>query len=300
MVNKVTSLRVPAIMNVLPYRSRLVSTITAITELLAFSPLSSSQTPGSSGISEYYVSADAGSDGDGSRRRPFASLSQAESAAAAGDVIYVIASTDRNIVFVPVGINYDHVLEDQNLLDWDNKDKRLIGHQHLRKFWQFLKKNLFVNSRQRWKRFGYANVNFGVPVSMSDYCDSNAVDFKHLNKEQRIPRVAELAAHLMEAVRYVMPIIPVPIISTVLLQAGEESLTSLEIVSGCDDLIDSMMQRGAAMRPEEKPRHRTLTRSLDLLKNRNMLIEEDDRYRINPQHRPLLQYYANSIEHWWR
>ena len=208
--------------------------------------------------------------------------------------------TDRNIVFVPVGINYDHVLEDQNLLDWDNKDKRLSRRQHLGKFWQFLKKNLFVNSRQRWKRFGYASVNFGVPVSMQDYCDSNAVDFKHLKKEQRIPRVAELAAHLMEAVRYVMPILPVPIISTVLLRAGEESLTSLEIVSGCDDLIDSMMQRGAAMRPEEKPRHRTLSRSLDLLKNRNMLIEDDDRYRINPQHRPLLQYYANSIEHWWR
>ena len=208
--------------------------------------------------------------------------------------------TDRNIVFVPVGINYDHVLEDQNLLDWDDKDKRLSGRQHLGKFWQFMKQNLFVNSRQRWKRFGYASVNFGVPVSMREYCDSNAVDFKHLSKEQRIPRVAELAAHLMEAVRYVMPIIPVPVISAVLIRAGENALTSLEIVSGCDDLIDAMMQRGAAMRAEEKPRQRTLSRSLDLLKNRNLLIEEDDRYRINPQHRSLVQYYANSIEHWWR
>ena len=208
--------------------------------------------------------------------------------------------TDRNIVFVPVGINYDHVLEDQNLLDWDNKEKRLSKRQHLGIFWQFLKRNLFVNSRQRWKRFGYASVNFGVPVSMQDYCVSNDVDFKHLSKEQRIPKVAELAAHLMDAVRYVMPIIPVPIISVVLIRAEEKPLTSLELVSACDDLIDEMIQRGAAMKPEEKPRHRTLSRGLDLLRDRNLLIEEDDRYRINPEHRSLVLYYANSIAHWWR
>ncbi|MDP6653307.1 MAG: 1-acyl-sn-glycerol-3-phosphate acyltransferase, partial [Gammaproteobacteria bacterium] len=29
--------------------------------------------------------------------------------------------SDRNVVFIPVGINYDHVLEDQNLLAWDDK-----------------------------------------------------------------------------------------------------------------------------------------------------------------------------------
>jgi glycerol-3-phosphate O-acyltransferase len=208
--------------------------------------------------------------------------------------------TDRNIVFVPIGINYDHVLEDQNLLYWDNKGKKLSKRQHLGKFWQFMRKNLFVSSRQRWKRFGYASVNFGVPVSMVKYCSANAVDFKHLEKEQRIQKVAELAAHLMDSVRYVMPILPVPIISAALLRADAQSLTSLEILSDCDELIDEMIARGAAMKPEEKPRHRTLSRSLDLLKQRDLLLEKDDKYSINPDRRRVVQYYANSIEHWWK
>lgn len=208
--------------------------------------------------------------------------------------------SDRDIVFVPVGINYDHVLEDKNLLNWDDKANRLSKSQHFKKFLQFLSKNLFIGSRQRWKRFGYASVNFGVPVSMRDYCKTKAVDFKHLNKELRIPKVAELAEFLMDALRYVMPILPVPLIATVFNRAGEESMTSLEIVSSCDDLIDEMIKRGAAMKAEEKPRHRTLSNSLDLLKERNFLLEHDDRYTVNPENRSLLQYYANSIEHWWR
>lgn len=208
--------------------------------------------------------------------------------------------TDRNVVFVPVGINYDHVLEDQNLLNWENKSNRLNKRQHLKKLWLFLKKNLFASSRQRWKRFGYASVNFGVPVSMRHYCDTNGLDFKHMNKEQRIPKVAELAEYLMQALRYVIPILPIPVIATVMIQAREKPLTSLEILSDCDELIDRMIEQGAAMKKEEKPRHRTLSNSMDMLIERNMITVQDDQYRVNPERVDLLQYYANSIEHWWR
>ena len=109
----------------------------------------------------------------------------------------------------------------------------------------------------------------------------------------------ELAESLMESLRYVMPIIPVPIICAVLLRAGENPKTSLEIISDCDALIDEMIAKGAAMKAEQKPRHRTLSRSLDMLISRGFLIETDDCYRINPESRALIQYYANSIEHWW-
>ncbi|MCZ6830490.1 MAG: hypothetical protein O7F73_13060, partial [Gammaproteobacteria bacterium] len=105
---------------------------------------------------------------------------------------------------------------------------------------------------------------------------------------------------LMDSLRYVMPIIPVPILAVVMIRAAGESLTSLEIVGKCDKLIDEMIARGAAMKVEEKPRPRTLANSLDMLKERNILLEQDDRYRVNPEQQSLLQYYANSIEHWWR
>lgn len=72
------------------------------------------------------------------------------------------------------------------------------------------------------------------------------------------------------------------------------------MVSECDVLIDKMIARGAAMKEEEKPRHKTLVNSLDMLKERNILLENKDRYSVNSEQASLIQYYANSIEHWWR
>lgn len=208
--------------------------------------------------------------------------------------------TDRPVVFMPVSINYDRVLEDHNMVSWENKEKRLSLRQHAAHLRQFLGNNLFVSSKVRWLRYGYASVNFGVPVSMREYCREHTVDFNHLNKEQRISRIGELAMVLMAALRYVMPIIPVPVLASVFLRAGEESLTSLEIVSRSDELLDLMITNGAAMKAEEKPRSRTLFKSLELLTVRQFVIEENDRYRINPSHRALVEYYANSIAHWWQ
>lgn len=207
--------------------------------------------------------------------------------------------TDRDVVFVPVGINYDRVLEDENLLAWDKKGARLTTGQHLAKLWRFLRINMFAGSRRRWKRYGYASVNFGVPISMRSYSEKRGIEFNHLEKEQRISKVIELAESLMESLRYVMPIIPVPIICAVLLRSGERPRTSLEILGDCDTLINEMIEKGAAMKAEEKPRQRTLSRSLALLKSRDFLIETDDYYQINPEYKLLIQYYANSIEHWW-
>ena len=207
--------------------------------------------------------------------------------------------TDRDVVFVPVGINYDRVLEDENLLAWDRKEARLTTSRHLTKLWRFLRINLFAGSRKRWKRYGYASVNFGVPISMRSYSEERGIEFNHLEKEQRIVKVIELAESLMQSLRYVMPIIPVPIICAVLMRAGDKPRTSLEIFGDCDTLIDEMIEKGAAMKADEKPRQRTLSRSLDMLLSRNFLIEADDYYQINPEYKLLIRYYANSIEHWW-
>ena len=56
------------------------------------------QPPRNMGGKTYYVSADARSDGDGSWSRPFLSLSQAESASAAGDTIYLLASESGKVL----------------------------------------------------------------------------------------------------------------------------------------------------------------------------------------------------------
>jgi glycerol-3-phosphate O-acyltransferase len=205
---------------------------------------------------------------------------------------------DRNIVFIPAGINYDRVLEDRNLLRWDDKSSRDSKWQSVSKLWQFLRLNLFAGSRARWQRYGYASVNFGIPVSMREYCQQHDVDFDRLDKDRRIERVTRLAGTLMEALRYVIPILPVSVVATVMLEAEDDALTVPEICQRCDTLVDQIMARGAPMRQNEKPRHRTLINTLQLLSDRGVLIKTEDHFQVDAAQREILAYYARSIEHW--
>ena len=63
-----------------------------LTKSAALSSLTYGQQRGADASTMYYVSADAGPAGDGSRRRPFLLLAHAESASAAGDTIYLLSS----------------------------------------------------------------------------------------------------------------------------------------------------------------------------------------------------------------
>jgi glycerol-3-phosphate O-acyltransferase len=207
----------------------------------------------------------------------------------------------RDIVFVPIGINYDHVLEDLNMLAWtDPHSKRKGVTFHLRNVLRFLRFNLFVGGDARFRRNGYASVNFGIPVSAREFCAERNLSFKGLTKEQRFEHIAVLADRLMGAIRHVMPILPVPLIATVFVRNPQAGLRSVDVIVEVDNLIDELIDGGAAMREEEKPRNTTLLQSLQLLQRRGVLIGDNDRYFAGPDSAALLNYYANSIAHWLR
>jgi glycerol-3-phosphate O-acyltransferase len=220
-----------------------------------------------------------------------------------GFLDYILRNYDwqqsRNIIFIPIGINYDTVLEDSNLINWDNKKARPSTWQHLKRFSKFLRENLFINSRTRWKKHGYASANFGIPVSMQDYCRERQIEFNHLPKDERFQQVDRLARQLMDALRFVMPVLPVPVLCTVLLQFQTKPQTAIDLLAESDNLMDYIIAKGAAMKVEQKPRPKTLVDSLEMLVNRGLVVVEGEFYRANPEKLSLLSYYANSIGHWW-
>ncbi len=209
------------------------------------------------------------------------------------------AETDRDIVFIPIGINYDHVLEDMNMLAWtDPHSKRKGVWFHLKNVFRFLRFNLFVGSDERFRRNGYASVNFGIPLSAKEFAAANHIQFKGVSKEQRFEHVAALADELMNSIRYVIPILPVPLIATVFVRNPNAKLRSIDLIVEVDTVIDELIRNGAPMRNEQKPRNSTLQQSLQLLQRRGILIEDKDSYSPSPDSGALLQYYANSIAHW--
>src|SRR5258706_3373822 len=86
---------------------------------------------------------------------------------------------ERDLGFVPVGLNYDRVLEDRTLL-LSLEGRRSGRIEALRNTFKFIFQNLLLMLRSEWHRFGYACVNFGSPISMREYCHARGIDFRKL------------------------------------------------------------------------------------------------------------------------
>jgi glycerol-3-phosphate O-acyltransferase len=91
----------------------------------------------------------------------------------------------RDIVFIPVGINYDRTFEDRSqvLALSGEAPRRGIGFAAVTAF-RFVLRNVFRMLRGQWYRFGYACVNFGTPLSMRKYCREQGIDPRALSKER--------------------------------------------------------------------------------------------------------------------
>ncbi len=208
--------------------------------------------------------------------------------------------SDRDIVFIPVGINYDRTIEDRSLVraldpDADKKSWWFV----LRTTLKFIARSLVLMVISRWHRYGYAGVNFGSPVSVRHYCKTQSVDFSKLERGERFPEVENLCKQLMQSIADVVPILPLSVVSTVFLNAGETELDFDEIENRTTRLIRRLQASGAPVL--ETPRS-TLTRAignaLDHLLLRKLVEYSGDRYRTVPQNAVIMQYYANSIAHW--
>jgi len=205
---------------------------------------------------------------------------------------------ERDLVFVPLGINYDRVLEDRTLLLSIDPNARKPG-----RFWAawntlgFIANNLRLMMRSEWRRFGYACVNFGAPVSMRAYCAARGLDFQKLSGEERKRAISELGGHLMAVVGRIVPVVPVPLIASVFLQQDPKPISELELKSAVEQMIEKLEAAGAHVYIPRKDLDYAVTVGLRMLTLRRLVEEKDGLYAARPIELPVLRYYANSIAH---
>ncbi len=203
---------------------------------------------------------------------------------------------ERDLVFVPLGINYDRVLEDRTLLlSLEGKGSGRIG--ALRNTFKFVFQNLLLMLRSEWHRFGYACVNFGSPVSMREYCRSRNIDFQRLSGEARKQAMARLGADLMDAVGQVVPVVPVALMAEVFVRHPESALSELELKAEVGRILERLEARGAHVYIPRRDLDYALTVGLRTLRLRRLVEEHEGLYRARPAESALLAYYANSIAH---
>jgi glycerol-3-phosphate O-acyltransferase len=203
---------------------------------------------------------------------------------------------ERDIVFVPVGINYDRVIEDRTLV-------RAVGGQAPRRSkWfvlsttaKFISRQAWLMLRSRWVRFGYAAVNFGKPLSMRDYCQQQKLNFARLDTKQRFVEVERLAKQLMVDIHGLIPVLPIPLLCQLLMELGEKPIVELELRARFYQRAEDLATRGRRVIVPNLTREHTFSTAIHMLRLRHLILDSEAGIRANLDSRDVMAYYANSI-----
>ncbi|APX90223.1 glycerol-3-phosphate acyltransferase [Brevirhabdus pacifica] len=204
-----------------------------------------------------------------------------------GLISYILADfqpgLSREVVFVPIAINYDRVLEDRVLLSAAERGERKFRF-HPFALLKYLARQLRRRRRGDLYRFGYASVSFGVPLALSDFMQSAAA-----------PLNEALGRTLMQRVRDVVPVLPVPVVASVLLETGDLPREEL------DRLVEArcvaLAARGVHVHVPRDDHGYTAEVGVRALVLRRALIVDGKMLRIRQEEMALLRFYAASIEH---
>jgi glycerol-3-phosphate O-acyltransferase len=185
----------------------------------------------------------------------------------------------RDIVFVPVAINYDRVLEDRVLLAAHARGDRRFGARIsvvvafiARKFWKRL--------RGQDTRFGTAAVAFGAPVSLRDY--------------GKVEDVEELSLELMRRIEAVMPVLGVPLVATVLRAQGPADSATLEIAVGA--LLAEIPQRSVVLDSGDLASE--VSEACRHMAQHGLIERRGETWHIMQGQETATDFYANSIAHY--
>jgi glycerol-3-phosphate O-acyltransferase len=207
---------------------------------------------------------------------------------------------ERDLVFIPVGINYDRVLEDRTLqrkLDATQRRRGLTG--AVGTLLAFFVHNGWLMLNGRWYRYGYACVNFGRPVSMREYVARAGVDFKALDDDARHLAVAQLGQQLMNAIRDVIPVLPVSLVATVFvretLQNQGTGFAEIDLKTKAYDLARQLEAAGAHVYVPRSDMDYAIGVGLRMLTLRHIVREQGGLFYAVDSERNLLEYYANAI-----
>lgn len=207
--------------------------------------------------------------------------------------------SDRDVVFVPVGINYDRVLEDMSLVrKLDPKAETRSPWFVIKTSFRFGLKTLLMSRKKRWLRFGYASVNFGKPVSVFEYCQQHNLNLSELDQARRFQHIEKLSHQLMDEIADVVPVLPIALMSEVVLANQSDWLSELGAKTVAVKRIEDLHARGAPIRISANACEDVLTAALSMLEGRGFIERRDGLIRARPEALDLLNYYANSIKQW--
>jgi glycerol-3-phosphate O-acyltransferase len=208
-------------------------------------------------------------------------------------------TSGRDIVFVPVGLNYDRVLEDRILLAAGAahaRGERPRFKVRLGPIFGFLVRTTYGRGIGRTHRNGYACVSFGRPQSLAGYLSHRAIDLAKLTDVERHQEIRKLGDRLLSEIGRAVPALPVSLVATALLEAGEP-LSAFELKGWVHDVMRRVERSGAPLYIPRADQDYAIDFGVKLLETRRLIEQRDGLYHIPAGEAGTLGFYANPLVH---
>ncbi|MEM7321243.1 MAG: 1-acyl-sn-glycerol-3-phosphate acyltransferase, partial [Pseudomonadota bacterium] len=189
--------------------------------------------------------------------------------------------TERDVVFVPVALNYDRVLEDTVLVAaGQSKTRRFPARIGVITSW--LLRQLWRRITGKFTRFGTAAVSIGATLSLRAF---------HEESDANDP--VELARDLMARIGKAVPILPVPLVAY-LSRSGDPM-----DAEGYFQAVQEIRRQKPKLHilPDEQNFRSELDAALKQLVDRRLLKLDGQVYVPSGERSDLLEFYSGSIEH---
>jgi len=187
-----------------------------------------------------------------------------------------------DVVFVPVALNYDRVLEDRFLIK-----AHVTGVRRFRPPLMTVVSGvlgyLWARVRRKMTVFGTANVSFGAPLSLRDFAKQHDGDTRALGDE------------LMARIANVIPVVPVPLVCRAMLAGAK---TQAEVSAQIDRDLSAMPE---GLRKPNRDSVQLAGDGLAILHRRNLVAVAGSigsgTFEIKAGEAEVITYYANTIAH---
>lgn len=184
-----------------------------------------------------------------------------------------------DVVFVPVALGYDRIVEDRVLVEAHRAGVRRFRAPItaiLAFIWRHVWRALFG----RFRGFGNAVVRFGTPISLAAFS---------AGREGEVTEA--LADRLMAEITRTIPVLPVPLVSAAWGEADETDRAGL--VARSEALAERLAAQGAELVLPEGVGG-AVDMALAIFRLRKFITESGDKVLLNADRRDVLDFYAAS------
>jgi glycerol-3-phosphate O-acyltransferase len=199
-----------------------------------------------------------------------------------GLLSYIVSNTPQNgrdVIFVPVALNYDQVLEDQFLINAGKTGKRRFRPS----VWTVVRSCAIYawwRLRGKFRGFGTASVGFGTPLELSSIPVGEG-------------RTEAVAVELMARIKKVVPILAVPLVARALVAQPDTNRAAL--VGAVSLMLDDLRSRNMPV-----PRLEIGAMVDDALSRfalRKVVVTSGQHVVVPTEQVEIIAYYADTISH---